>query len=60
MYDCGGQFLDHEFNNNLIKFEYGILVKKEKVLNLQTHSIIKRISQVLHNLVQTFNLEKNK
>ena len=49
MYDCGSEFLGHEFKNTLIEEEYGVLAKPATAENLIAKSIIKRIHNVLAN-----------
>ena len=55
-YDRGGEFLGHEFKNNMIEQEYGIKTKPDSSRNPQANAIIERIHQVLGNLVRSFNL----
>ena len=58
-YDHGSEFLGHKFKNSLIEEEYVILTKPATAGNPQAESIIKRIHQLLANLILTFDLDKN-
>ena len=47
------------FKKTLIEEEYGIIAKPEIAGNPQAYYIIKRIHQVLANLICTFDMGKN-
>ena len=57
MYDLGGEFLSHEFNDSLIENEYGIKTKPDSPGIPQSNKKIDRIHQVLRNLVRKYNLQ---
>ena len=57
-YDCGSELLGHEIKNTLIEEECIILAKTATRGNPQANSIIKRIHQLLANLIHIFELEK--
>ena len=57
-YDQGIEFLSHKFKNILIENEYDIKTKPDSPCNPQLSAIIKRIHQVLVNLVRTYNKQE--
>ena len=58
MYNLGGKFLVHEFNNSLIKEEYVIKTKLDSPEIPQANELIEITNQVLGNLVCTYNLQE--
>ena len=58
MYDRGGKFLGNDLKNILIEKEYGIQMKCDSSGNPQANATIKRINQVLGNLVRSYNLQE--
>ena len=59
MYDCGSEFLGHEFKNTLTEEEYGIISKPDTAGHPQDKSIIKKTHQVSENLICTFDMDKH-
>ena len=55
-YDQGGESLGHEFKNSSIEQEYGIKTKSDSSANPQANTFVKRIHQVLGNLIRSFIL----
>ena len=51
-YDQGSEFIGHEFRKSLIQKEYGINAKPSTSGNSNSNEILKRIYQVLGNLVK--------
>ena len=58
MYDRGGEFLDHEFKNSLIEYEYVIKTNTDTPRNPHSNAIIEIVHQVLGNLVSKYNTHK--
>ena len=58
MYDQGSKFIGHEFGKYLIEIEYGIIAKPSTLGNPTFNAILKRIHQVIGNLVRTYNIKE--
>jgi len=52
--DRGSEFIGHQFKNELMKKEYGIIVKKATTANPQANSILERVHKVIGNMIRTF------
>ena len=57
-YDRGSKFIGHEFQQMLMQ-DYGIKIKPITVRNPQANAIVERIHEVIANIIQTPELEKN-
>ena len=57
-FDRGSEFIGQEFKHMISK-DYGIKAKPITVRNLQANAIVECIHQVIANIIQTFELEKN-
>ena len=57
--DRGSEFIGHKFKNDLMKKEYGIIVKKATTANPKANSILERVHKVIGNMIRTFNLQEN-
>ena len=57
-YDQGLEFIGHEFRKYIIETEYRINSKPGTLENPTSNAILKRIHQVLVNIVGTFNIKE--
>ena len=57
-YNQGSEFIVHEFRKSLIGTEYGITAKPSTSVNPTSNEILGQVSQVLGNLVRTFNTKE--
>jgi transposase InsO family protein len=57
-FDRGNEFIGHEFRHT-VTHDYGIKCKPITVRNPQANAIVKRIHQVIGNIIRTFDLENN-
>ena len=57
-YDEGSEFIGNEFIKSLIQYTYGISDKPSTLGNPMSNALLKRINQVLGNLVRTFNISQ--
>jgi len=57
-YDRGSEFIGQEFQQMLTQ-DYGIKKKPITVRNPQANAIVERIHEVIANIIQTPELEKN-
>ena len=55
-YDQGSEFIGHDLRKSLTEIEYRITAKLSTSVNPTSSVTLKRIHQVLGNLVQNFNL----
>ena len=56
MYDRGSEFIGHEFTR-MVRDDYGLKVRKATTKNPQSNTILKRLHQVLGNMIRTHELE---
>ena len=57
-YKRGNEFLGHALKKNLIENKYRINFKCATAENSPENTILKRIHQVIANLIPTFDLQK--
>ena len=57
MYDQGRELLSHKFKSIIIEQEYGIKMKPTLSGNPQENATIKKIHQLVGNIVRTYNLQ---
>jgi transposase InsO family protein len=57
-FDRGSKFIGQDFQK-MIKEDYGVKAKPITVRNPKANAIVKRVHQVIGNIIRTFELENN-